>query len=79
MHYDECLYIGDDVVDAIPMAKAGIGVVVNDGEDSLDAVADFRTDAKGGHGAIREVINWLLKEQGVFQQIVMEKYFPQND
>ena len=61
------------------MAKAGIGVVVNDGEDILDSVADFRTATKGGHGTIREVINWLLKEQGVFQQIVMEKYFPQND
>ena len=76
---EECLYIGDDVVDAIPMSLAGIGVVVNDGEDTLDAVADFRTQAKGGHGAVREVINWLLKEQGVFQEIVMEKYFPQNN
>ena len=76
---DECLYIGDDVIDALPMSMAGISVVVNDGEDILDAVADFRTQTKGGHGAVREVINWLLKEQGVFQQIVMEKYFPQNN
>lgn len=76
---DECLYIGDDVVDARPMAMAGVAVVVNDGEDILDKVADFRTEAKGGHGAVREVINWLLKEQGLYQTVVMDKYFPQND
>ena len=67
------------MIDALPMSMAGISVVVNDGEDILDSVADFRTQTKGGHGAVREVINWLLKEQGVFQQIVMEKYFPQNN
>ncbi len=76
---EECLYIGDDVVDAIPMSEAGISVVVNDGEDVLDEVADFRTNCKGGHGAVREVINWLLKEQGKFQEIVMERYFPKKD
>lgn len=76
---DECLYIGDDVVDAPPMAMAGVAVTVSDGEDILDKVADFRTNAKGGHGAVREVINWLLKEQGLYQTYVMDRYFPQND
>ena len=76
---DECLYIGDDVVDALPMSMAGVSVVVNDGEDILDKVADFRTETKGGHGAVREVINWLLKEQGLYQTFVMERYFPKND
>lgn len=75
----ECLYIGDDVIDARPMQMAGIAVVVNDGEDILDQVADFRTQAKGGHGAIRETVNWLLKERGEFQTLVMEKYFDQNN
>ena len=76
---EECLYIGDDVVDAPPMAMAGIAVVVNDGEEILDEVADFRTQTKGGHGAVREVINWLMKEQGVYRTIVMEKYFAEKN
>ena len=75
---EECLYIGDDVIDARPMAMAGVAVVVNDGEDILDKVADFRTAARGGYGAVREVVNWLLKEQGLYQSVVMDKYFPQN-
>lgn len=72
---DECLYIGDDIVDARPIAMAGIGVVVNDGEECLDQVADFRTQAKGGHGAVREVINWLLKEKGLWDSLVLDRYF----
>lgn len=75
---DECLYIGDDVVDAPPMAKAGVAVVVNDGEEILDKYADFRTQAKGGYGAVREVINWLLKEQGLYQEFVIDRYCPQK-
>lgn len=72
---EECLYIGDDVIDVPPMRLAGIAVVVADGEDVLDKVADFRTKNRGGFGAVREVINWLLQEQGSFEQVVMDKYF----
>ena len=71
---DECLYVGDDVVDIPPMRLAGIAVAVADGEEVLDRVADFRTRRAGGHGAVREVINWLLAEQGKLDA-VLERYF----
>jgi len=71
---EEMMYIGDDVVDAPPIKAAGIGVVVGDGAPELDAVASFRTRACGGHGAVREALEWLLKEQGKWQEL-MQRYF----
>ncbi len=60
---EECLYIGDDVVDMPVMRRAGIAVAVADGVPELEEVCDFRTRLPGGRGAVRETIDWLLKEQ----------------
>lgn len=71
---EECLYIGDDVVDIPPMRLSGIAVAVGNGVRELDAVCDFRTAAKGGRGAVRETIEWLLKERNQWNGL-MQRYF----
>jgi 3-deoxy-D-manno-octulosonate 8-phosphate phosphatase (KDO 8-P phosphatase) len=71
---DECLFMGDDVVDIPVMKLAGVAVTVADAPDYMDDFCDFRTGLKGGCGAVREVTDWLLKEQGKWQG-VMKKYF----
>jgi 3-deoxy-D-manno-octulosonate 8-phosphate phosphatase (KDO 8-P phosphatase) len=70
---DECLYMGDDVVDMPVIKRAGIGVAVADAVPELDEVADFRTQAPGGQGAACEIIRRILKEKGLFDTI-MERY-----
>ena len=42
--------------------------------EELDAVADLRLTKIGGRGAVREAIEWLLKEQGKWESL-MSKYF----
>jgi len=71
---EECLYIGDDVIDIPPMKIAGVAVTVADAPDYMDQICDIRTTLKGGHGAVREIIEILLKEQNKWAQIT-EKYF----
>ena len=71
---EECMYIGEDVVDARPMELCGFSVVVGDGVPELDRVADYRTRHAGGQGAVREAIERLLKEQGKWDSL-MQKYF----
>lgn len=71
---EECMYFGDDVVDARPMARCGLAVAVGDAVAELDKVAHLRTKAYGGQGAIREGIELLLKEQGQWEKL-MERYF----
>jgi len=71
---EECLYIGDDLIDIPVMRRAGLAVAVADAAPELDLCSDFRTLAKGGAGAVRETLEWLLKEQGKWQDLVA-KYF----
>ena len=70
---EECLYMGDDVVDLPPMIKSGIAVTVADAPEYMDKYCDFRTVKGGGQGAVREVIDWLLMKQGKWEQ-QMERY-----
>ena len=60
---EECLYMGDDVMDMPPMRRAGVAVAVRDAVPELDEVADWRTRTPGGHGAVCEVIRELLSAQ----------------
>ncbi|MDD5728940.1 MAG: HAD-IIIA family hydrolase, partial [Victivallales bacterium] len=61
---EECLYIGDDVVDIPVLRQAGIGVIVGDAPEYMDEFADFRTVTAGGYGAVREICEWLLQQRG---------------
>lgn len=70
---EECLYMGDDVIDLPPMRRAGAGVVVADGVPELDEAALWRTETPGGHGAVAEVVRILLAEQGKLDA-VLERY-----
>ena len=70
---EECLYMGDDIVDIPAMKLAGIAATVADAPEYLDQYCDIRTVAKGGYGAVREVIEILLKEQNKWNE-VSEKY-----
>ncbi len=71
---DECLYMGDDLVDIPVFRLCGIGVAVADStQEALDA-ADFATTADGGRGAVREVAVWLLKAQGKWEGVT-NRYF----
>ena len=70
---EEVLYIGDDIIDVPVLRKVGIAVAVADASDYLEEFCSFRTELPGGHGAVREVIEILLKEQGKWDTL-MERY-----
>jgi 3-deoxy-D-manno-octulosonate 8-phosphate phosphatase (KDO 8-P phosphatase) len=57
---EECACVGDDTPDAPILAAAGIGVAVADAHEDALAVADLVTTRPGGHGAVREVCDWLI-------------------
>ncbi len=66
---DECMYIGDDMVDMPPMRRAGFAVAVADAIPELDEVCHIRTQHCGGRGAVREAIEILLKGQGKWDAV----------
>lgn len=69
---DTC-FVGDDIVDLGPLLRAGLAVAVQDGMAEAKAAAHYITQAAGGHGAVREVVEMILRTQGKWRQFT-EKY-----
>jgi 3-deoxy-D-manno-octulosonate 8-phosphate phosphatase (KDO 8-P phosphatase) len=64
MQDEEVAYMGDDVVDLDIFKRAGFAVTVADADPAVKAHVDLITKAEGGRGAVRELINLILKSQG---------------
>ncbi len=56
-------YIGDDLGDIAVARFVGLGVAVADACEELRNVAHYVTKAPGGRGAVREMIELVLKSQ----------------
>lgn len=57
----EAAFIGDDIGDLPGFAAAGLSFAVANAASEVAAQADFITSAKGGEGAVREVIDLILQ------------------
>jgi len=64
---DQVCYIGDDLADIPVMRRAGIGAAVADAAPETKDAADYVTQRPGGNGAVREVIEMILKAQGLWK------------
>ena len=67
---EEVCYIGDDVLDLPILERAGFSVAVANARDEVKAVSDYVTVAHGGRGAVREVIDLILKRQRKFDVLI---------
>lgn len=61
---DEVAYVGDDLVDIPLLRRVGLAVAVADAVDEVKATAHLITQRPGGRGAVREVIELILRAQG---------------
>ncbi len=68
-------YIGDDLLDLPPIRYVGFGVAVANAVDEVKQQADYVTTRRGGSGAVREVIEYILKNTGRWPEL-MKKYLP---
>lgn len=66
-------YIGDDLPDLPVMTRVAQPIAVADAAEEVRAIAKYITKYPGGYGAVRDAIEYLLKEMGEWQGIV-EKY-----
>ncbi|GJQ58758.1 MAG: haloacid dehalogenase [Candidatus Scalindua sp.] len=70
----ETCYIGDDLIDLPVLRRVGFSVAVPNARQEVKECASYVTVADGGHGAIREVVEKILKSQGKWESII-EKYY----
>lgn len=68
-------FVGDDVTDMPSIRYAGFGAAVANAVDEVKDCADFVTTRPGGSGAVREVIEHILKDTGQWQEL-MKRYLP---
>jgi 3-deoxy-D-manno-octulosonate 8-phosphate phosphatase (KDO 8-P phosphatase) len=72
MNWEDVCYVGDDVVDIAVLNRVGLAVVVADGTADTRKCADYVTKAPGGNGAIREIVEMILKAQNKWKRIIAE-------
>lgn len=60
---EEVAYIGDDIVDVSIFKRVGLAAAVADADPSVKPHVDMITRTEGGRGAVREVINLILKNR----------------
>ena len=68
-------FIGDDLTDMPVMRYAGFAVTVANAVEEVKQCADYVTTRPGGSGAVREVIEYILKNSGRWQEL-MKRYLP---
>jgi 3-deoxy-D-manno-octulosonate 8-phosphate phosphatase (KDO 8-P phosphatase) len=67
---NEVAYVGDDLPDIPIMRRAELAVAVADAVEEVKLAAHFVTRAAGGRGAVREVVELILKSQGRWHDLV---------
>ncbi|MFZ5833055.1 MAG: KdsC family phosphatase [Planctomycetota bacterium] len=63
-------YLGDDLPDLPVIREAGLGVAVADAAREVCERADFVTQAAGGTGALREIVEIILKHQRRWDDVI---------
>jgi 3-deoxy-D-manno-octulosonate 8-phosphate phosphatase (KDO 8-P phosphatase) len=63
-------YVGDDFTDVVVMHRVGFAVAVANAKDEVKAHAHWTTTNPGGHGAVRDVVELMLKAQGRWDEIL---------
>lgn len=71
LRLSEVAYMGDDLNDLPALQLAGLACAPADAVPEVLKVSNFIAEADGGHGAVREVAELLLKAQGKWKPIVV--------
>ena len=70
----EIAYVGDDIVDLPILRKVGLAMTVKDCWRELKRVVDYVTAGGGGRGAVREIVELLLRAQGKWGEVTQGYY-----
>jgi len=68
--FEDCAFIGDDINDIALLSKVGFSGATENAPDYIKSKVHYVTQKKGGEGAFREFVEHILKEDGVFEQVL---------
>lgn len=67
-------FIGDDLIDLPILKRAGLACCVSNAHKDTMPYAHYVSENKGGRGAVREIIDIILKAKGLWDKVT-EDYF----
>jgi YrbI family 3-deoxy-D-manno-octulosonate 8-phosphate phosphatase len=67
---EQVCYVGDDLTDLPLISHVGLGVAVADAVEEVRSAAHMTTAAAGGRGAVRELIETILKSQDRWSELI---------
>jgi 3-deoxy-D-manno-octulosonate 8-phosphate phosphatase (KDO 8-P phosphatase) len=67
---DEIAFVGDDVIDLAVMRQCGFAVAVANAREQVKAEAHYVTPHKGGEGAGRDAIEFILEAKGLLEKCI---------
>ena len=66
----EVAYMGDDLTDVVILRRVGLAIATANAREEVKRAAHYVTQAAGGRGAVREVVELLLKAQNRWEEIL---------
>ena len=63
----QAAYVGDDLPDLPIMRRVGFSIAVQNAHGFVKQHCDWVTTASGGHGAVREITDFILHAQGLLE------------
>jgi 3-deoxy-D-manno-octulosonate 8-phosphate phosphatase (KDO 8-P phosphatase) len=73
LKWTDVCYVGDDVVDLAVLGRVGVAIGVANGIPEVKMIADYVTKLAGGSGAVREVVELILRAQKKWDRLI-ERY-----
>lgn len=73
----EVAFVGDDLTDLAVMKLVGLPMAVENARPEVKEFAPYVTASRGGSGAVREAIEFLLKAQGKWEHVLSTAPFLQ--
>lgn len=67
---EEICFVGDDVIDLPIMRRCGLAIAVANARPQVLAMAHYTTPSRGGQGAGRDAIEYVLKAQGKLDAVI---------
>ncbi len=77
--WQETAFVGDDLADVPVLKRVGLPIVVANTTGEARQHAVWVTSQSGGHGAVREVIETLLRARGQWDDVVRQYYRDRGD
>src|SRR5215813_8001900 len=67
---EQVAYVGDDVIDLPIMRRCGLAIAVANARPQVKAVAHHETPSRGGQGAARDAVEYILAAQGTLEKVI---------